>query len=91
MGAFRNSDGRDSHYAGWSREADPAGPFGIFLGGATGYGSTAERMDLAPIFAPTLRWRPGDNRWGLRLSWFADPRAGAAQVLHLSVEFGLPN
>ncbi len=87
VGAFHNSYGRTSAYGGWLWEIDDAGRFGVFLGAATGYGETAEGMDLAPIVAPTVRWAPAGSRWGLRLSWFADPREGAAQVLHLSMEY----
>lgn len=85
IGAFNNSYGQVSTYAGWLWNLDAAGRFGLFIGAATGYGNTEESLPLAPIVAPTTRWR-FDDRWAVRLSWFADPRAGAAQVLHLSVE-----
>jgi hypothetical protein len=85
VGAFNNSYGKASAYAGWLWSIDAAGRFGLFLGAATGYGDTDESMPLAPIVAPTVRWR-FDDRWAARLSWFADPREGAAQVLHLSLE-----
>jgi len=86
LGGFNNSYSRFSAYAGWLWRIDDAGRFGVFLGAATGYGSTEERMPVAPIFAPTVRWqfKRGPD---VRLSWFVDPRSGAAQVLHLSVEF----
>lgn len=87
VGAFHNSYGRNSAYGGWLWEIDAAGRFGVFLGAATGYGDTAEGIELAPILAPTVRWSPEGSRWGLRLSWFADPRENAAQVLHLSLEY----
>lgn len=86
VGGFNNSYSEFSAYAGWLWRMDQDGRFGVFLGAATGYGSTEERMPLAPIVAPTVRWQFVRGP-GVRLSWFVDPRAGASQVLHLSLEF----
>ena len=58
----------------------------MFLGGATGYGDTDERLPIAPVLAPSLRM-PLTDDLSARLSWFLDPRQGAAQVLHLSLEY----
>ncbi len=57
----------------------------MFLGGATAYGDTDERLPIAPVLAPSLRM-PLTDDLSARLSWFLDPRQGAAQVLHLWLE-----
>jgi hypothetical protein len=85
VGAFHNSYGRTSAYAGWLWRIDAAGRWGLFLGGATGYGETDERLPIAPVLAPSIRL-PLTAEIAARLSWFMDPREGAAQVLHLSLE-----
>lgn len=85
-GAFHNSYGRASAYGGWLWTLDDRGRWSVFLGAATGYGDTDERMPLAPVVAPSFRAALA-NDLGLRLSWFMDPRKGAAQVLHLSLEW----
>ena len=86
LGAFRNSYEHDSAYAGWLWHIDHEHRFGVLFGAVTGYGSTTERMALAPLVAPSFRWGLGDGM-SARVSWFADPRHGAVQVLHLSIEW----
>lgn len=86
VGAFHNSYGRISAYGGWLWTLDRRHRWSVFLGGATGYGGTDERMAVAPVVAPAYRAALTDDL-GLRLSWFVDPRDGAAQVLHLSLEW----
>lgn len=88
LGAFHNSYQHDSAYAGWLWRIDAANRFGVLLGAATGYGSTTERMLLAPIVAPSVRWAWGSGM-SARISLFPDPRKGAVQVLHLSFEWTL--
>jgi hypothetical protein len=88
-GAFHNSYGRTSAYAGWLWSPAEQQRWSIFLGAATGYGDTTESMPIAPIVAPSFS-TPLTDASRLRLSWFADPRKGAAQVLHLSFEFQYP-
>jgi hypothetical protein len=87
-GAFHNSYGRNSTYAGWLWRIDNANRFGVLLGAATGYGSTSERMAIAPLLVPSVRWG-WDNGMSARVSLFPDPRHGAVQVLHLSFEWAL--
>lgn len=86
LGAFHNSYGRTSAYGGWLWNLDDLGRWSVFLGAATGYGETGERLPVAPVVAPSFR-ASLTHDLGLRLSWFMDPREGAAQVLHLSVEW----
>lgn len=86
VGAFHNSYGRASAYGGWLWTLDARGRWSVFLGAATGYGDTGERMPIAPVVAPSFRAAVTDDL-GLRLSWFMDPREGAAQVIHLSFEW----
>lgn len=85
-GAFHNSYERTSAYAGWFWHIDSAQRFGVLFGAATGYGSTTEKMLLAPLVAPSFRWALHDGM-SARLSWFPDPRQGAVQVFHLSFEW----
>ena len=88
LGAFRNSYEHDSAYAGWLWRIDRDHHFGVLFGAVTGYGSTTERMALAPLVVPSFRLGLGDGM-SARVSWFADPRHGAVQVLHLSLEWSL--
>lgn len=87
-GAFYNSYEHTSTYVGWLWHIDKANRFGVLFGAVTGYGSTAERMPLAPLVAPSARWAVNDNL-SARISLFPDPRQGAVQVLHLSLEWSL--
>lgn len=88
VGAFHNSYRRNSAYAGWLWSIDRGQRFGVLLGAATGYGDTREKMLLAPIIAPSVRWELQRGVYA-RLSLFPDPRQGAVQVLHLSFEWTL--
>jgi hypothetical protein len=88
LGAYHNSYRRNSTYVGWLWQIDRANRFGVLLGGATGYGSTTERMPIAPLVVPSVRWEPSRGMYA-RLSFFPDPRKGAVQVLHLSFEWTL--
>lgn len=87
-GAFHNSYRRNSVYGGWLWSIDREKRFGVLLGAATGYGDTSEKMPLAPIIAPSVRWELRRGTYA-RLSFFPDPRQGAVQVLHLSFEWTL--
>lgn len=88
VGAFHNSYRRNSVYAGWLWSIDKEKRFGVLLGAATGYGDTSEKMLLAPIIAPSVRWELKRGTFA-RVSLFPDPRQGAVQVLHLSFEWTL--
>ncbi len=88
VGAFHNSYRRNSIYAGWLWSIDRDQRFGVLLGAATGYGETSEKMLLAPIVAPSVRFELKRGAYA-RLSLFPDPRQGAVQVLHLSFEWTL--
>jgi len=72
VGAFRNSIGRNSGYAGWTWQA---GPFGLTAGAITGY----PRAKVLPLLVPSYRLASG-----VRISVVPNPFGAAA--LHLSLE-----
>jgi hypothetical protein len=88
LGAFYNSYNKTSAYAGWLWNIDTQARFGVLFALASGYGSTEERLPVAPVVAPTVRLGLGGQA-SARVSLFPDPRTGSAQVLHLSFEWRL--
>lgn len=84
FGAFRNSYGRASVYAGYTWEtADRR--WALTLGGITGYNGAA----VQPLVAPSMRWDLGQG-WALRTTLTPKPpRQAAAATLHFSIEVAL--
>jgi hypothetical protein len=54
-GAYRNSEGRPTAYAGWTWGTDPSAPLqaAITLAAATGYSAAP----VVPLIAPSVAWR----------------------------------
>ena len=80
FGAYRNSYGRGSAYAGWTFEtADRR--FALTVGGATGY----PRATVIPLAVPSVRFGVACG-WALRIAGAPRFEKGGAAVLHLAVE-----
>ncbi len=73
FGAYRNSIGRSSVYAGWTWTH---GAFSVTAGGVTGY----EGRRIQPLLVPSVAAGP------IRLTYLPNSRRGGPQGLHLSVE-----
>lgn len=83
LGAYRNSHGSSSAYAGWTwSTAD--GRWSITAGGVTGY----PRAPVVPLLVPSLRIPITDDA-ALRLSALAKAHRDGAAGIHLSVEFSI--
>lgn len=82
-GAYRNSEGRPSVYAGWTwSTAD--GRWAITAGGVTGYARAA----VSPLVVPSLRVGLGDTGWATRLAYLHKPHSHGASGVHMSIERG---
>lgn len=80
LGAYRNSYGDRSVYAGWTWST-PDGRWSLTAGGVTGY----PRARVAPLLVPSARMEIADG-WALRLSALPKPHRTGAAGLHLSLE-----
>jgi hypothetical protein len=89
FGAYRNSYGDASAYAGWTWQTE-GGAFALTAGAVAGYRGSP----IAPLVAPSMRLdlsevaAPG---WALRVSLIPKPprHHSATAVLHLSLEASL--
>lgn len=79
-GAYRNSEGRVSAYAGWTFSS-ANGRWSITAGGVTGYRD--ERV--GPLLVPSVRLGSAAGL-SVRLSYLAKTRKDGAQGVHLSIE-----
>lgn len=89
FGAYRNSYGRASAYAGWTWQTE-GGAFALTAGAVAGYRGAA----LSPLIAPSMRLDLADAGapgWALRVSLIPKPprHHSATAVLHLSLEASL--
>ena len=80
LGAYRNSEGAGSVYAGWTWER---GPFGLSAFAVTGY----RRGAVVPGLVPSVRLPLGEKT-GARISYILAPEK-RDRAVHLSVEFDL--
>lgn len=76
LGAYRNSVGSRSLYAGCTLQS---GPWALTVGAVTGYG-----RPLAPLVVPSYRWAIGAHS-SARIALIPAPPGGAA-ALHFAVE-----
>lgn len=85
LGAYRNSYGRPTAYAGWTFETRDR-RFALTVGGATGY----PRAALVPLVAPSVRIGLTDT---LALRLAGAPRVGkdSAAIVHLALEWRSPD
>lgn len=89
VGAYRNSYGRASAYAGWTFEtADKR--FALTVGAVSGYPAAP----LMPVVVPSVRFAlgqaSGEGAWAVRVSLLPKPpKEGSAAGVHLSIERGL--
>lgn len=81
-GAYRNSDGRGSVYAGWTW-ATANGRWAITAGAVTGY----PHARLSPLVVPSMRLELGGG-WGLRVAGLPKPHSGGAAGVHVAIEGG---
>lgn len=83
VGTLRNSERRQSYYAGWSKDWDvlPRVQAGLMLGLITGY-----EPSVLPMVVPSVRLAVTQNL-GLRTSFIFNPRKTGAHALHLSAEW----
>lgn len=80
-GAFRNSYGRLSTYAGWTWQTE-GGLFALTAGAVTGYPAAK----VMPLLVPSLRLEVVDGL-DARLSFLPKPmKCGTSAGLHLSLE-----
>lgn len=87
LGAYRNSHGLRSSYAGWTWTTDD-GRWSLTAGGVTGY----PRARVSPLLVPSLRVPlvgDGATGWAARISYLPKPHSDGAQGLHLSLERAL--
>jgi len=82
FGAYRNSIGRLSAYAGWTWDTDfhgwrPA----ITAGVVTGY----ERADVMPLLVPSIS-TPAVDGFRARFTFVPQIEKGGASAVHLSIE-----
>lgn len=86
VGAYVNSYGRGSAYAGWTfSTAD--GRWSITAGAVTGY----PRAAVSPLLVPSVRLPLGDwaPSWAARIAYLPKPHSDGAQGIHLSLERSL--
>ena len=86
VGAYVNSYGRGSAYAGWTFSTTD-GRWSITAGAVTGYHSAK----VSPLVVPSVRlplgnWAPS---WAARIAYLPKPHSDGAQGLHLSLERSL--
>lgn len=82
FGAYRNSYGRGSVYAGWTFET-PDKRFALTVAGVTGY----PQRGLRPMALPSIRWDLG-AKTSLRIA--AAPKVGgSAALVHFAIEYKL--
>lgn len=62
-GAYRNSQGHGSAFAGWTWQTD-SGTWAITIGAVTGY----ERASVLPLVVPSMRLPLSDSGFALRVS-----------------------
>jgi len=88
FGAFRNSYGRGSAYAGYTFETAD-GRFALTVGGITGYHGAA----VQPLVVPSMQFgldALGAPGWKARFALAPKPpRQAAAAALHIAVEVAL--
>ena len=80
IGAYRNSYGGDSAYAGWTFETSD-GRFALMVGAVTGY----HRAPVLPVVVPSMRIELGQQT-ALRASFIPKVEKKGANVLHLAIE-----
>jgi hypothetical protein len=86
VGAYRNSYGSGSAYAGWTwSTAD--GRWSITAGAVTGY----PRATLSALLVPSVRLPLADLApgWAARIAYLPKPHSDGAHGLHLSLERAL--
>lgn len=98
-GAYHNSIGKPSFYAGWSFATDDD-RFALTLGAVTGYRRTVHRRwgtyvdrhetaqvgsTVQPLVVPSVKVDLTDA-WAARLSYVPRPDKGETSVFHLSIE-----
>lgn len=80
FGAYTNSYGKPSAYAGWTFEtADRR--FALLVGGVTGY----ERAAVLPLIVPSVRFEIA-QRTALRIAGAPRFEKNGASVLHVALE-----
>lgn len=83
VGAYSNSYGRGSVYAGWT-VSTPDGRFSLTAGAVTGYPARS----VLPLLAPSVRFDLGDG-YAARLAFIPKPPGvGRANGLHFMIERG---
>ena len=82
-GAYLNSYGRPSVYAGWTWTT-ANGRWSLTAGGVTGYPATT----VAPMLVPSMRIGLGSSGWAARLAYLHKPHSDGANGAHLSLERG---
>jgi hypothetical protein len=80
FGAYRNSYGDGSAYAGWTFETESK-RFALTVAGVTGY----ERARVLPLLIPSVRFGLTDDL-ALRIAGAPRIEKGGAALLHVAVE-----
>ncbi|MBQ0934627.1 hypothetical protein [Ideonella paludis] len=82
VGAYRNSYGRASAYAGMTWQTSD-GRFALTVGGVTGYPAAK----VLPVVSPSVRLPLGDDGYALRVAYLPKaPCVGTAHGLHIALE-----
>ena len=81
VGAYRNSYGNASAYAGWTWRR---GQWALMVGAVTGY----DRASVLPMVVPSYSFKLEDNK-ALRFSYMPKTYKAGAHALHVSYEFQL--
>lgn len=89
IGAYRNSHGRGSAYAGWTFQTED-GRWALTVGGVTGYPGPA----IAPLVVPSLRLgldAVGAPGWSARIAVMPKPprQDNGAAAIHFALERAL--
>lgn len=82
LGAYRNSYGDASAYAGWTFETNDR-RWALLVAGVVGY----KRSPLLPLVVPSVRFSI-DDQWAWRIAATPKPPGsnGGAAMMHLTVE-----
>jgi hypothetical protein len=80
FGAYRNSYGKPSAYAGWTFETKDR-RFALVVAGITGY----DRATVVPAVVPSVRFYLGGHT-ALRIAGLPRFEKGGASVLHFALE-----